>query len=55
MQIDFEKLLKNYNNELVTKLRGFNDQYDYLQYWVPDSNKTTSFPNFSKSHLNCNT
>ena len=45
MQIDFEKLLKNYNNELVTKLRGFNDQYDYLQYWVPDSNKTTSLLN----------
>ena len=45
MQIDFEKLLKNYNSELVTKLRGFNVQYDYLQYWVPDSNKTTSLLN----------
>ena len=45
MQIDFEKLLKNYNNELVTKLRGFNYQYDYLQYWVPDTNKTTSLLN----------
>ena len=31
MQIDFEKLLKNYNSELVTTLRGFNVQYDYLQ------------------------
>jgi len=45
MQIDFEKLLKDYNSELVTKLRGFNDQIDYLQYWVPDSNKTTSLLN----------
>ena len=45
MQIDFEKLLENYNNELVTKLRSFNDQYNYLQYWVPDSDKTTSLLN----------
>ena len=45
MQIDFEKLLENYNNELVTKLRSFNDQHDYLQYWVPDSDKTTSLLN----------
>ena len=45
MQIDFEKLLKDYNSELVTKLRGFNDQIDYLQYWVPDFNKTTSLLN----------
>ena len=26
MQLNFEKLLKNYNEELVTKLRGFNEQ-----------------------------
>ena len=45
MQLNFEKLLKNYNEELVTKLRGFNEQEDFLQYWVPDSNKIISLFN----------
>ena len=45
MHIDFELLLKSYNDELLTKLRGFNEEHDYLQYWVPDSNKTTSLLN----------
>lgn len=45
MHIDFESLLKSYNDELLTKLRGFNEEHDYLQYWVPDSNKTTSLLN----------
>ena len=45
MEIDFDKLLRNYNSELTTKLRGFNDQFDYLQYWVPGSDKTSSLMN----------
>ena len=45
MEINFDKLLKNYNSELVTKLRGFNDEHDYLQYWVPGSDKTRSLIN----------
>ena len=45
MQLDFEKLLKNYNEELVTKLRGFNEQEAFLQYWVPDSDKIISLFN----------
>ena len=39
MEINLDLLLKNYNSELVNKLRGFNDDVDYLQYWVPSSNK----------------
>jgi hypothetical protein len=45
MQLNFEKLLKNYNEELVTKLRGFNEQEAFLQYWVPDSDKIISLFN----------
>ena len=45
MQIDFEKLLENYNEELITKLRGFNEEHDYMQYWVADSDKTKSLLN----------
>ena len=45
MKIDFDKLLKDYNSDLVTKLRGFNDEHDYLQYWVPGSNKSKSLLN----------
>ncbi|MDC0052028.1 hypothetical protein OAJ47_00120 [bacterium] len=45
MKIDFDKLLKDYNSDLVTKLRGFNDEHDYLQYWVPGSDKSKSLIN----------
>jgi len=45
MQIHFERLLKNYNSELVIKLRGFNKQHDYLQYWVPGTSKIKSLLN----------
>jgi len=45
MEINLDLLLKNYNSELVNKLRGFNDDVDYLQYWVPSSNKKKSLFN----------
>lgn len=40
--IFFENLIKNYNIELDTKLRGFNDNLDYLKYWVPGTNDYSS-------------
>ena len=43
--IFFENLIKNYNLELDTKLRGFNDNLDYLKYWVPGTDDYTSVIN----------
>ena len=45
MEINLDLLLQNYNSELVNKLRGFNDEVDYLQFWVPSSNKKKSLFN----------
>ena len=45
MEINLNLLLQNYNSELVTKLRGFNENVDYLQYWVPSSSKKKSLFN----------
>ena len=43
--IFFENLIKNYNLELDTKLRGFNDNLDYLKYWVPGTDDYSSVIN----------
>ena len=45
MEINLNLLLQNYNSELVNKLRGFNENVDYLQYWVPSSSKKKSLFN----------
>ena len=34
IKIDYEDAVKNYNNQLVTKLRDFGD--NFLDLWVPD-------------------
>jgi len=54
IKINFDKLLQDYDSDLITKLRGFNDQYDYLQYWVPGSDKTTSLINLIDSMYESN-
>ena len=45
MEINLNSLLQNYNSELINKLRGFNENVDYLQYWVPSSSKKKSLFN----------
>jgi len=44
-KIIFNELLGNYNKNLITKLRGFGDDSDYLQYWVPATSKINSLIN----------
>ena len=34
LKVDYDDLVKNYNNQLVTKLRDFGD--NLLDLWVPD-------------------
>ena len=44
-KIIFSELLDNYNTNLITKLRGFGEDNDYLQYWVPGTTKENSLFN----------
>ena len=44
-KIVFNELLESYNKNLITKLRGFGEDSDYLQYWVPATSKIESLIN----------
>tara|TARA_A100001011_G_C14262737_1_gene823247 strand:- start:26 stop:1174 length:1149 start_codon:yes stop_codon:yes gene_type:complete len=44
MQIDYKKLIKKYETNLVDKLRGFGEE-DFLNFWVPASDDLTSIIN----------
>ena len=43
--IDYEKIRKNYDDTLISTSRGFNNLYDFLDYWVPDENEYDSIIN----------
>ncbi len=44
MIIDFKKLMSQYDENLVSKLRGFGEE-EFLKFWVPDSEKLKSLYN----------
>lgn len=44
-QINFKKLLKNYNQNLLKNLRGFGKEDEYLKFWVPGTDNYQSFMN----------
>ena len=44
MQIDYKKLIKKYETNLVDKLRGFGEE-DFLNFWVPASDDLNSIIN----------
>ena len=35
LKIDYDKIYKNYNKNLLNKLRGFNSKETYLEEWIP--------------------
>ena len=43
--IDYEKIRKNYDNALISTARGFENLYDFLDYWVPDEDELKSIIN----------
>ena len=43
--IDYEKIRKNYDNALISTARGFENIYEFLDYWVPDENELKSIIN----------
>ena len=45
IKIFFNELLDNYQKNLLTQLRGFGKEQEYLKYWVPGVNKFTSLTN----------
>ena len=46
--IDYEKIRRNYDNTLTSTARGFENLYDFLDYWVPDENDHDSIINLLK-------
>ena len=40
--INYEKIRENYDNALISTARGFNNLYDFLDYWVPDEDELKS-------------
>ena len=42
-EINFKKLIKNYDQNLLDNLRGFGKDDEYLKFWVPGTNDYQSF------------
>ena len=45
MEINFNQLLENYDQDLLNDLRGFGKNNEYLKYWVPGTDDFKSFLN----------
>ena len=54
MVIDFKDLVDKYEENLVSKLRGFGEE-DFLKFWVPDSEKLKSLFNLIDALFESNT
>ena len=54
VQIDFSKLINDYNSNLTDKLRGFGEE-EYLRFWVPDTIKVKSIFNLVDAIFESNT
>ena len=44
-EINFKKLIKSYDQNLLDNLRGFGKDDEYLKFWVPGTNDYQSFLN----------
>ena len=44
MIIDYKNLISQYDENLLSKLRGFGEE-EFLKFWVPDSEKLKSIYN----------
>lgn len=53
IKINFGELIKKYEENLVTQLRGFGD-YDFLKYWVPSPDILTSLENLIDALIESN-
>ena len=49
--LDYEKIIQEYDEQLVSKLRDFGR--DYLKFWIPEENNVLSLLNlfFSIFHI----
>lgn len=45
IEINFNQLLENYDQDLLNDLRGFGKNNEYLKYWVPGTDNFKSFSN----------
>ena len=52
--VNLDKLIKDYENNLLTKLRGFGTENQYIEHWVPGSSKEDSLYNLINSFVEAN-
>ena len=52
--VNLDKLIKDYENNLITKLRGFGTENQYIEHWVPGSTKEDSLHNLINSFVEAN-
>jgi len=45
LEIDLNKLIKNYDQNLLDNLRGFGKDDEFLKFWVPGTNDYQTFLN----------
>ena len=53
MKVDYEQLVKEYNENMQTKLRGCRPNQEFLEMWVHDENDTLSLINIIESAHMC--
>ena len=51
MILDYEDLMVDFNQKLVTQLRGHTADNEYLETWVPDENPVKSILNMVEAAL----
>ena len=51
LSVNLDDLIKDYENDLITKLRGFGSENQYTEHWVPGTTKIDSLNNLINSLL----
>ena len=54
LSVNLDDLIKDYENDLITKLRGFGSENQYTEHWVPGTTKIDSLNNLINSFVEVN-
>ena len=54
ISVNLDNLIKDYEKDLITKLRGFGSENQYVEHWVPGTTKADSLYNLINSFVEAN-
>ena len=54
ISVNLDNLIKDYEKDLLTKLRGFGSENQYIEHWVPGTTKADSLYNLINSFVEAN-